>query len=81
MVHGYMSNTGFEDVRRAIADNLNKRFGTTFSQDNLIMTVGAASGINVVLKTILNPGDEVQMCIRDRHWPNFIFDYCIPYLQ
>ena len=59
MVHGYMSNTGFEDVRRAIADNLNKRFGTTFSQDNLIMTVGAASGINVVLKTILNPGDEV----------------------
>lgn len=59
MVHGYMSNAGFEDVRTAIADSLNRRFGTSFHVNNIIMTVGAASGLNVILKTILNPGDKV----------------------
>ena len=59
VIHGYMSNAGFEDVRQTIAESLNRRFGTSFSAKNLIMTVGAASGLNVILKTILNPGDEV----------------------
>lgn len=58
-LHGYMSNAGFEDVRQTIAQSLNQRFGTSFSEKNLIMTVGAASGLNVILKSILNPGDEV----------------------
>ncbi|MBQ7064755.1 MAG: pyridoxal phosphate-dependent aminotransferase [Firmicutes bacterium] len=59
MVHGYMSNAGYEDVRSAIAASLNRRFGTHFTAGNLIMTVGAAGGLNVALKTILEPGDEV----------------------
>lgn len=59
MVHGYMSNAGFEDVRTAVADSLNRRFCTDFCMDNILMTVGAASGLNVILKTILDPGDEV----------------------
>lgn len=59
VLHGYMSNAGFEDVRQTIAESLNRRFDTKFSAKNLIMTVGAASGLNVVLKTILNPGEEV----------------------
>ena len=59
MVHGYMSNAGFEDVRKAIADSLNRRFGTSFHTENILMTVGAASGLNVILKTLLNPGDQV----------------------
>lgn len=58
-VHGYMSNAGFPHVRKAIADDLNKRFGTAFGEQNLIMTVGAGSGLNVCLKTLLDPGDEV----------------------
>lgn len=58
-VHGYMSNAGYEDVRTAIAESLNKRFGTAFHLGNIIMTVGAASGLNIVLKTLLNPEDEV----------------------
>ncbi len=58
-LHGYMSNAGYEDVRQTIAESLNKQFGTAFSYKNLIMTVGAASGLNVILKSILNPGDEV----------------------
>ena len=59
VLHGYMNNAGFEDVRETIAQSLNRRFGTAFSAHNLIMTVGAASGLNVILKTILNPGEEV----------------------
>lgn len=58
-VHGYMSNAGFPEVRRVIADDLNRRFGTVFHENNLIMTVGAASGLNICLKTLLNPGEEV----------------------
>jgi len=58
-VHGYMSNSGFLSVRNSIAEDLNRRFGTGFTGDELIMTVGAAGGLNVILKTLLNPGDEV----------------------
>ena len=59
MVHGYMSNAGYEDVRETIAKSLNERFGTSFHMGNILMTVGAASGLNVILKTLLNPGDQV----------------------
>ena len=51
--------SGYEEVRSAIAGSLNKRFGTAFTGKNIVMTVGAAGGLNVVLKTLLNPGDEV----------------------
>ena len=57
--HGYMSNAGYEDVRQAVAESINKKFDTAFSAKNIIMTVGAAGGLNVILKTLLNPGDEV----------------------
>lgn len=58
-VHGYMSNAGYEDVRQTIAESLNRRFDTKFNASNIIMTVGAAGGMNVIFKTLLNPGDEV----------------------
>lgn len=58
-IHGYMNNSGYEDVRNAIALSLNKRFGMSFDENNIIMTVGAAGGLNVMMKTLLNPGDEV----------------------
>ncbi|MCI7182069.1 MAG: pyridoxal phosphate-dependent aminotransferase [Schaedlerella sp.] len=60
VLHGYTnSNAGYEDVRQAVAESLNERFGTAFSANNITMTVGAAGGLNVVLKSLLNPGDEV----------------------
>ena len=59
VLHGYMNNSGYEDVRAAIADSINRRFQTSFGEQNIIMTVGAAGGLNVILKTLLNPGDEV----------------------
>lgn len=58
-IHGYMENAGYPDVRAAIAENLNKRFETDFDFHNIIMTVGAAGGLNIIFKTILDPGDEV----------------------
>ncbi len=58
-VHGYMSNAGYEQVREKIASHLNKLHGTHFNTENILMTVGAAGGLNVILKTLLNPGDEV----------------------
>ena len=57
-VHGYMNNAGYEDTRAAVAADLNKRFGTNYDADCIIMTVGAAGGMNDILKTFLDPGDE-----------------------
>lgn len=58
-IHGYMSNAGYEDVRQTIAESLNRRFGTHFNHTNIVMTVGAAGGLNTIFKTLLNPGEEV----------------------
>ena len=59
MVHGYMNNSGYDDVRFAVADSLNRRFQTSFEGKNILMTAGAAGGMNVILKSLLNPEDEV----------------------
>ena len=60
VLHGYTnSNAGYADVRQAVADSLNERFDTKFEEKNIVMTVGAAGGLNVALKILLNPGDEV----------------------
>ena len=59
-LHGYTnSNAGYEEVRQAVAESLNERFQTSFAARNIVMTVGAAGGLNVALKILLNPGDEV----------------------
>ena len=62
-IHGYMSNSGFEDVRKSIASSINNRFNMDFDENNIVMTSGAAGGLNIVLKTILNPDDEVIVLV------------------
>lgn len=57
--HRYMSNAGFESTRESIARSINKRFNTSYTYNDLIMTVGAASALNIILKSILDEGDEV----------------------
>lgn len=60
VLHGYTnSNCGYADVRETVAASLNERFGTHFEGKNIVMTVGAAGGLNVILKSLINPGDEV----------------------
>lgn len=62
VLHGYTDNEGYADVRGAIAANLNERFGSHYEAKNIIMTVGAASALNIILRTLLNPGEEVLFC-------------------
>jgi aspartate aminotransferase len=58
-MHRYMENAGYPETRAAVAAQLNKETGLTLTGDDIVMTVGAAGAINVVLKTILNAGEEV----------------------
>jgi aspartate aminotransferase len=58
-LHGYMSNAGYPETREAVAAYLNRFSAPRFSANDVIMTVGAGGALNVVLKTILDPGDEV----------------------
>jgi aspartate aminotransferase len=57
--HRYMSNNGYEDVRENIADYLREVHGVPFTAGHIFMTVGCAGGLNVILKSMLNRGDEV----------------------
>ena len=58
-MHRYMPNPGYMETRQAVADTLSAETGLDFSGGDVIMTCGAAAAANVVLKTILNEGDEV----------------------
>lgn len=58
-LHGYMSNGGYDDVRAAIAAHLTARYGTDYAVRHIVMSVGAAGGLNVALKSLLDEGDEV----------------------
>jgi aspartate aminotransferase len=60
-MHRYMPNNGYVETRQAVADDLTAETGIAFSANDIVMTCGAAAAINVVLKTILNPGQEVLL--------------------
>lgn len=57
--YGYMANAGYVDVRQKVAEYVGGVEGVRLSAENVIMTCGAAGGMNSILKTILNPGDNV----------------------
>ena len=57
--HQYMCESGYEEVREKIADHLNQKYNTGYGINNIIMTNGVAGGINIVLRALLDPGDEV----------------------
>ncbi|MCU0575998.1 MAG: pyridoxal phosphate-dependent aminotransferase [Desulfobacterota bacterium] len=59
MFHGYMANAGYPDVRSAIAAHLSPVYGVPLTADEIVMSCGAGGAMNVVLKALLNPGDEV----------------------
>lgn len=58
-LHHYMNNAGYPQVREIIAQKINRETGLRLSSGNVIMTVGAGGALNVVLKTLLNPDEEV----------------------
>jgi aspartate aminotransferase len=58
-MHKYMSNAGYRETRHAIAAYVGQRAGVSLTENHVVMAVGAGGGLNVTLKAILNPGDEV----------------------
>ena len=62
-MHGYMENAGYPATRAAVAAQLTKETGIKLTEKEIVMAVGAAGAINVALKTILDPGDEVIVFI------------------
>ncbi len=58
-VHAYMPNGGFPFVREALAERLSQEQGIALGTGDILMTCGAAGGLNVIMKSLLDPGDEV----------------------
>ncbi|AEB08271.1 pyridoxal phosphate-dependent aminotransferase [Desulfobacca acetoxidans] len=69
--HAYMSNAGFLETRQVLAAHLSREHPLSFSPDDIIMTCGAAGALNVILKALLNPGEEV--IILAPFFPEYIF--------
>lgn len=61
VLHGYTSAQGAADVRTALADDLNRRFGTAYTGDSLYLTVGAAAALSCAFKAVACPGDEIAV--------------------
>jgi aspartate aminotransferase len=70
-VHGYMPNAGLLAARQALAASLQHQYGEPFEAKDLVLTCGAAGGLNVALKAILDPGDEVV--IFAPYFPEYFF--------
>ncbi len=69
--HGYMPNAGFPAVREVIAQRLRARTGLPYTADHIVMTCGAAGAANVLLKSVLDPGDEVIVLVP--YFPEYRF--------
>lgn len=59
LVHGYMNNSGYDDVREAVAEHNSKKYNVKLTENNIVMTCGAAGGLNIIFKSLMNVGDEV----------------------
>ena len=58
-IHRYMPNAGYFETRSFIAGLMRNETGLSFKSDDIVMTVGAGGGLNVIFKALLDPGDEV----------------------
>jgi aspartate aminotransferase len=58
-MHRYMPNNGYSETRRTIAEYISEESGLPFTENHVVMTVGAAGGLNVTFKALLDEGDEV----------------------
>lgn len=58
VLHGYSPAAGDPEVRKTLADSVNRKFGTHYTADNFYMTVGAAASLSISVKALTNPGDE-----------------------
>lgn len=70
-LHGYMPNAGLPAVRQTLAAELSARYQVALAAQDLILTCGAAGGLNIALKALLDPGDEVL--IFAPYFPEYFF--------
>ncbi len=70
-LHGYMPNAGLLMTRQALAGHLSRMYRRDFKPDDVVLTCGAAGALNVIFKTLLDPGDEV--IILAPHFPEYLF--------
>ena len=62
--HSYTSSVGDNNTRTAIAENLNRRFGTKYTMNNVFMTCGAAASLNITFRALIaSPEDEIMVCV------------------
>ena len=62
--HGYMANAGYQETRAAVAEYVSQEQGVEVSAEHVVMTCGAAGGLNCILKTLLDPGDGIVEVVR-----------------
>jgi len=70
-MHRYMPNAGYPSTRAAVAESLTRETGLAFNFKHILMSCGAGGGLNVVLKTLLNPGEEVLLFAP--YFPEYVF--------
>lgn len=58
-LHRYMPNAGYPETRAAVAAQLADETDLPFTANSVIMTCGAGGALNIVFKTLLDPGDDV----------------------
>lgn len=80
-LHAYSAAQGLESTRAAIAENLNKRFGTHYTADNLYLTMGAAACLSACFMALIKPGDEIIVIApyfpEYRIWIEFAGGVCV----
>lgn len=80
-LHAYSAAQGLESTRAAIAENLNKRFGTQYTADNLYLTMGAAACLSACFTALIEPGDEIIVIApyfpEYRIWIEFAGGVCV----
>ncbi|MCR5401530.1 MAG: pyridoxal phosphate-dependent aminotransferase [Treponema sp.] len=76
MCHGYMPNAGYLETRNQMARKTSQEQGLDVKAENVVITVGAAGALNCVMKTLLNPGDEVIVpCPYFTEYDNYIHNH------
>lgn len=71
LLHGYTSAQGAPGTRQAIADELNRRFGTAVGKDDLYLTCGAAASVAIVLKALVDPGQGDEVLVIAPFFPEY----------
>ena len=71
LVHGYTAAAGDDGVREAIAVDLNRRFGVSYSKDQLFLTCGAAPALTAVLKALVNDSGDSEFIVNAPHFPEY----------